>query len=61
MFKYVVRRILLAIPLVLGISFLVFGLMYLAPGEPVRMLAGREASPEVIAAIRQEWGFDKPF
>lgn len=61
MFKYVVRRILLAIPLILGISFLVFGLMHLAPGDPVRMLAGREAPPEIIAAIRQEWGFDKPF
>ncbi len=61
MFRYIMRRILLAIPLILGISFLVFGLMYLAPGDPVRMLAGREASPEVIADIRQEWGFDKPF
>lgn len=61
MFKYVVRRVLVAIPLILGISFLVFGLMHLAPGDPVRMLAGREAPPEIIAAIRQEWGFDKPF
>ncbi|NLW18051.1 MAG: ABC transporter permease [Firmicutes bacterium] len=61
MFKYVVRRILLAIPLVLGISLLVFGLMHLAPGDPVRMLAGREAPQEVIDSIRREWGFDKPF
>lgn len=61
MLKYVIKRILLAIPLVLGISFIVFGLMYLAPGDPVRMLAGREASPVVIAAIRHEWGFDRPF
>lgn len=61
MFKYVVRRVLVAIPLILGISFLVFGLMHLAPGDPVRMLAGREAPPEIIEAIRQEWGFDKPF
>ncbi|HHW98771.1 MAG TPA: ABC transporter permease [Firmicutes bacterium] len=61
MFKYVVRRILLAIPLVLGISLLVFGLMHLAPGDPVRMLAGREAPQEIIDSIRREWGFDKPF
>lgn len=61
MFKYVVRRVLVAIPLILGISFLVFGLMHLAPGDPVRMLAGREAPPEIIEAIRQEWGFDRPF
>ncbi len=61
MLKYVVRRILLAIPLVLGISLLVFGLMHLAPGDPVRMLAGREAPQEVIDSIRREWGFDKPF
>ena len=61
MLKYMIKRILLAIPLVLGISFIVFGLMYLAPGDPVRMLAGREASPAVIAVIRHEWGFDRPF
>lgn len=61
MFKYVVRRMLVAIPLILGISFLVFGLMHLAPGDPVRMLAGREAPPEIIEAIRHEWGFDRPF
>lgn len=61
MFKYVLRRILLAIPLILGISLLVFGLMHLAPGDPVRMLAGREAPPDVVEAIRHEWGFDRPF
>ncbi len=61
MAKYILKRVLLAIPLVLGVSFIVFGLMYLSPGDPVRMLAGREASPEVIAAIRTEWGFDRPF
>lgn len=60
MLKYVLRRILLAIPLILGISFIVFSLMHLAPGDPVRMLAGREAPPEVVAAISAEWGFDKP-
>jgi ABC-type dipeptide/oligopeptide/nickel transport system permease component len=59
--KYILKRVLLAIPLILGISLIVFGLMYLSPGDPVRMLAGREASPEVIAAIRHEWGFDRPF
>lgn len=59
--KYILKRVLLAIPLILGISFIVFGLMYLSPGDPVRMLAGREASPEIIAAIRAEWGFDRPF
>lgn len=61
MAKYIFKRILLAIPLVLAISFIVFGLMYLAPGDPVRMAAGREASPEVIAQISREWGFDRPF
>lgn len=61
MLKYILRRLLLAVPLILGISFLVFGLLHLAPGDPVRMLAGREAPPEVIQAISKEWGFDKPF
>ncbi|NLY53421.1 MAG: ABC transporter permease [Firmicutes bacterium] len=61
MLKYVMRRILVAIPLVLGISFVVFGLMHLAPGDPVRILAGREATQEVIDSISREWGFDKPF
>ena len=54
------RRIVGAIPVLLGISFLVFMLMHLAPGDPVVLLLGDDATPADVARVRQEWGLDQP-
>ena len=54
------RRILGAIPVILGISFLVFMLMHIAPGDPVSLLLGDDATPDEIARTRHELGLDKP-
>jgi peptide/nickel transport system permease protein len=54
------RRILGAIPVLLGMSFLVFMLMNLAPGDPVTLLLGEEADEIDIQQTRQEWGLDRP-
>lgn len=54
------RRLLGAIPVLLGISFIVFVLMHLAPGDPVTLLLGDDATPADVARIRQEWGLDEP-
>jgi ABC-type dipeptide/oligopeptide/nickel transport system permease component len=54
------RRILGAIPVILGISFLIFLLMHIAPGDPVVLLLGDDATPEEVARTRHDWGLDQP-
>lgn len=54
------RRFISAIPVFLGISFLIFILMHLAPGDPVTLLLGDDATPADIERTRREWGLDKP-
>ena len=56
----IVRRIIGAVPVLLGISFLVFLLMHLAPGDPVMLLLGDDATPGEVARVRHEWGLDQP-
>lgn len=54
------RRIVGAIPVLLGISFLVFMLMHLAPGDPVVLLLGDNATADEVARVRHDWGLDQP-
>ena len=58
---YVTKRLLLLIPVLLGVSILSFSLIKLAPGDPARTIAGEHASPQTISAIREKYGLDKPF
>jgi peptide/nickel transport system permease protein len=61
MIAYIIRRILQSIPLVLGISVLVFGLLQLIPGGPMgHYMRVQGANPEDIARIREQLGLDKP-
>ena len=61
MFRYIVKRILWLIPILLGVSFIVFTIMYLSPGDPVTMILGEGASEEAYQALRTEIGFDQSF
>jgi peptide/nickel transport system permease protein len=54
------RRFLGAIPVIIGISFLVFLLMHIAPGDPISLLLGDDATQVEIERARREWGLDKP-
>ena len=54
------RRLIGAIPVLLGISFLIFLLMHIAPGDPVTLLLGDDATPADIERTRHEWGLDQP-
>jgi peptide/nickel transport system permease protein len=54
------RRLLQAIPILLGVSLVIFGLVHIVPGNPIDMLLPPEASPEVIAQMKATFGFDKP-
>lgn len=62
LWAYVLRRLLVAIPLLLLISLGVFALVNLAPGDPARALVGsRQATPETLATIREQHHLDEPF
>jgi oligopeptide transport system permease protein len=59
--RYVVRRLLLAIPVVIGASFLIFAMVYALPGDPIRALGGdRPLAPAVVAQLRDEYNLDDP-
>ena len=60
MFLFAARRLVQAIPILIGVSLVVFGLVHIVPGNPIDLLLPPEASPEVIARMKQELGFDKP-
>jgi dipeptide transport system permease protein len=49
-----------AIPVLIGISFLIFLLMHIAPGDPVTLLLGDDATPADVERTRREWGLDRP-
>jgi oligopeptide transport system permease protein len=59
--RYVVRRLLLTLPVLLGATFLIFVLVYALPGDPIRALAGdRPLAPAVDAQLRADYNLDDP-
>lgn len=60
MLKFIALRLALAVPTLLAISFLVFFATYLSPADPVDILLGQHASPEIKARTRHEMGLDRP-
>ncbi len=60
MLRYALRRILLLVPVLLGVSLASFLLLHLIPGDPAVILAGEDASPAQLAAIRTEFGLNAP-
>jgi peptide/nickel transport system permease protein len=58
--KYVLRRLLQAIPVIFFSTFMVFLVIHLIPGDAAAVLAGPNATPEALAAIRREMGLDQP-
>jgi peptide/nickel transport system permease protein len=61
MVKYIIRRLLLMIPILLAVSFLVFSLLYITPGDPAAMMLGQGATPQAVQAMRTELGLDTSF
>jgi peptide/nickel transport system permease protein len=58
--QVVLRRLALSIPILLLVSIMVFSLIHLIPGDPVTVMLGQEATPEVKQALRHELGLDRP-
>ncbi|MGI6642428.1 MAG: ABC transporter permease [Bacillota bacterium] len=61
MYRYVLRRLLLTIPVLLGAIFLVYAIMSLTPGDPGTLILGMTAPKEDIDALNRALGYDKPF
>lgn len=60
MWRYAVGRIAQLLPTLLLVTALVFAALRLLPGDPAEIMAGLEASPETVARLRREWGYDQP-
>lgn len=58
--RYILKRLLNLIPVLLGITLLVFILLHLIPGDPAQILAGTRATPEIVEGIREQLGLNKP-
>lgn len=61
MLRYVGKRLLMMIPVLLGVSFVVFTMLYFTPGDPAVQILGDGASTEAIEALREEMGLNNPF
>lgn len=61
MHKYIIKRLLLLIPVLLGVSFLVFAIMSLTPGDPAQLILGESAEPSAVLKLREEMGLNDPF
>ena len=61
MVSFILKRILQLIPVLLGISIMVFLLLYLIPGDPAMTLLGQDASAEEIDRFKEQMGLNKPF
>ncbi len=58
--EYIIKRLLLLIPILIGVSFISFILIRLIPGDPARVILGERATPGELARIREELGLNKP-
>lgn len=60
MLSYIIKRLLWAIPTLLGVSVLVFSMVHLAPGDPALVMLGEHASKEAVDALNEQMGLNKP-
>ena len=58
--KYTIKRLVMLIPVILGVTLILYFVMSLAPGNPARQILGADATAEQVAALEHEMGLDKP-
>ena len=61
MLKYIFRRVLQLVPVILGVTFIVFTLTYISPGDPARLLLPQDASDADVAVLKTSMGLDRSF
>ena len=60
MLRFLAGRLIQSVLILLGVTIITFGLLFLIPADPVRMIAGRSATPETVESIRAQLGLDQP-
>ena len=60
MWKFVLKRLLMLIPVLIGVTLLVFLILNMAPGDPAKVILGEQATPEQIAELREQMGLNDP-
>ncbi|MCZ6850004.1 MAG: ABC transporter permease [Planctomycetota bacterium] len=60
MFRFLAGRLLQSVFILLGVTIITFGLLFLIPADPARMIAGRSATPQTVQSIRHQLGLDQP-
>jgi ABC-type dipeptide/oligopeptide/nickel transport system permease component len=58
--RYLLRRLLLLVPVLLGVSVVVFLVLHLSPGDPAEIMLGSQASQEDVTRLRASLGLDEP-
>jgi peptide/nickel transport system permease protein len=58
--RFILKRLLLLIPVLFGVATLVFAILHLAPGDPAKVILGNRASQEQVDALRQQLGLNRP-
>ncbi len=58
--RYILRRLLGMVPVLIGVSIVVFLMIHLIPGDPISAMLGRVSDPEVLASVRAQYGLDQP-
>lgn len=61
MLRYILKRLAMLIPVLFGVTVVSFSLLQIVPGDPAVLLAGEDANPDFIEAVRKEYGLDQPF
>ena len=61
MLKYIAKRVLWLIPVIIGVSLIIFTIMYFKPGNPAQLILGSEATQAEIDALTEEMGLNDPF
>ncbi len=57
---FVLRRLLLLVPVAIGVTIIVFFMIHLIPGDPARTILGIHATPQAVALLHQQWGLNRP-
>ncbi len=61
MWRYIIKRVLTSIPVIIIVGVVTFSLLYIGPGDPAAIIGGDEANPEILEQIRKDLGFDRPY
>lgn len=61
MHKYILRRLMLLIPVIIGVTFIIFTMMYITPGDPARIILGESAKAEDVVRLREDLGLNDPY